>query len=56
MPITAKAQPEPDEHISIRLPRTERERLDLYARENDLTRSQVIRAAIRAYLNSKEGQ
>ena len=36
--------------IALRLPEGDREALDAYARGNDLTRSQVVRKAIRLLL------
>lgn len=55
MPITPQDQPSETEHIGIRLPRTEREAIDAYARAHDLTRSQVVRRAIRLLLNQSKG-
>lgn len=40
----------PDAPIALRLPEGERKALDAYARDNDLTRSQVVRKAIRLLL------
>jgi oligoribonuclease (3'-5' exoribonuclease) len=36
--------------ITIRLPQTDLDQLDAYAKEHDLTRSQVVRRAIRLLL------
>jgi hypothetical protein len=40
----------PDAPIALRLPEGDRKAVDAYARANDLTRSQVVRKAIRLLL------
>jgi hypothetical protein len=49
---TTPQQPKsrPDAPIALRLPESDREAVDAFARANDLTRSQVVRKAIRLLL------
>jgi len=51
-----QAKSKPDAPIALRLPEGERKTLDAYARAHDLTRSQVVRKAIRQLLAHENAQ